>query len=139
MQLICSCCGGYAPAKKQWPNQDTGYGICARCFTRVVEHEKNVLGNEEALDYAIRCYGRAGEHHSLQAGKELHIFPSHNVEVGTGEPGYRWVQGYSQVSGPGVASQALTLSHWRAIAKRDGEKLIVHATEKEALAVFSMP
>lgn len=66
MTLICACCGGQAPARKQWFNQDKGYGICARCFTRVVKHERTVLGNPEAEASAIRSYGRAGEHHSLR-------------------------------------------------------------------------
>lgn len=66
MNLICACCGGNAPSKKQWWNQDTGYGICARCFKNVIEHEFSVLHNAEAIDYALKCYGKPGLHHSLE-------------------------------------------------------------------------
>lgn len=71
MILICACCGGEAPSRKQWFNQDTGYGICARCFTRDVEHEKNVLGNTDALKCALKCYGRPGVHHSVDETPSL--------------------------------------------------------------------
>lgn len=66
MQLICACCGGEAPSKKQWWNQDTGYGICARCFTRNVEHEKTRLHNENALADLCFAYGVPGIHHSTE-------------------------------------------------------------------------
>ena len=56
--LICACCGGNAPAYKQWFNQDTGYGVCARCFNEFIVPKE---GPEEA----IRCYGKPGIHHSL--------------------------------------------------------------------------
>lgn len=57
MNLICACCGGDAPAKHQWWNQDTGYGICPRCWLVVVEKE----GEEQAT----RSYGKYGEHHNM--------------------------------------------------------------------------
>lgn len=57
MKLICACCGGEALGKKQWHNQDTGYGVCPRCFALVVERE----GREQAINH----YGRPGVHHSL--------------------------------------------------------------------------
>lgn len=30
-QLTCACCGGDAGMFQQYWNQDTGYGICAKC------------------------------------------------------------------------------------------------------------
>lgn len=30
-QLTCSCCGGDSGLFQQYHNQDTGYGICAKC------------------------------------------------------------------------------------------------------------
>jgi len=66
MILQCACCGGNAPGK-QWPNQDKGYGICARCFQANIEHEIKVLGNDEALEQALRAYGNPGVHHSTES------------------------------------------------------------------------
>lgn len=62
----------------------------------------------------------------------IRIFPNGQVEVGNGKPGYDWVPGYSQKLDDGGVSQPLTLSHWRAIAKRDGAKLVKFDTEAEA-------
>lgn len=77
----CACCGGNAPAKKQWFNQDHSYGICAECFQNVVEHEVNLLGREEAFKQAVLSYGRPGVHHSLKTKptneKEKHNSRSH--------------------------------------------------------------
>ena len=50
MNLICACCGEKAPAKKQWWNRDTGYGICPACFQRVSARE----GREAALLEAVQ-------------------------------------------------------------------------------------
>lgn len=62
----------------------------------------------------------------------IRIFPNGEVEVGTGEPGYRWVPSYSQKLDDGCVSMQMTLRDWRAIAKRDGAKLIQFKTEAEA-------
>jgi len=35
IHLTCACCGGPAPALKQWWNRDTGYGLCGTCATRI--------------------------------------------------------------------------------------------------------
>lgn len=53
--LDCCCCGGDAPAYKQWWNRDTGYGCCPSCYDEAVERE--------GLDAAISHYGHAGIHH----------------------------------------------------------------------------
>ncbi len=63
MNLICACCGGIAPSKKQWWNRDTGCGVCANCFRSVIEHEFSTFKNAEAIDYALN--GKPGLHHSL--------------------------------------------------------------------------
>ncbi len=64
MQLICASCSGLAPAKKQWFNQDTGYGICPRCWSKVLGRELIVRGPIEGLTWALKCYGLPGKHHS---------------------------------------------------------------------------
>lgn len=35
--LRCACCGSDAGKWHQWPNQDTGYGICRRCVDWVTD------------------------------------------------------------------------------------------------------
>lgn len=57
MILICACCGAPAPARRQWYNRDTGYGVCARCFNQSVV--------KEGVEESIRLYGAPGIHHSL--------------------------------------------------------------------------
>ena len=32
--LLCSCCGGRTRGR-QWPNRDTGYGMCGDCITKL--------------------------------------------------------------------------------------------------------
>lgn len=59
MNLICAVCGGHAPSHKQWWNRDTGYGVCARCFTWVSEREGEAQARE--------CYGVPGVHHSIDS------------------------------------------------------------------------
>lgn len=61
MNLICCSCGNQAPARRQWWNRDTGYGICPSCFETWVKK----LGIEEA----IRCCGVPGIHHSIKQPK----------------------------------------------------------------------
>ncbi len=62
MHLICAECGEEAPAFHQWPNRDTGYGCCPRCFLRVEERE----GRGDA----IFLYGYPEIHHSLPLTRE---------------------------------------------------------------------
>lgn len=56
--LRCAVCDEPAPARKQWWNRDTGFGVCARCFADV---EKR-CGEDEAKD----LYGVRDLHHSLE-------------------------------------------------------------------------
>ena len=62
----------------------------------------------------------------------IRIFPNGQVEVGNGKPGYDWHPAWSQKHDDGSVSQPLILSEWRAIAKRDGAKLVKFASEKGA-------
>lgn len=64
--------------------------------------------------------------------KTLNLYINGQVEVGTGEPGYRWVQAYSYPTEGGGYSQPLPLKEWRAMAKRDGQRVVVHNSEAEA-------
>lgn len=61
----------------------------------------------------------------------LPLFPSHAVEVGTGGPGYRWVNGYA-AAGPAGISQPLTRRQWQQIARRDGCRCVFYASERLA-------
>lgn len=63
--------------------------------------------------------------------KTIHLFRNGQVERGTAnarnpQPGYRWHVAFSQAMPPNRASQPLTLNEWRAMAKRDGQKVKVH-------------
>jgi hypothetical protein len=57
MRLICACCGSEARARKQWHNQDTGYGLCSRCALWII--------GREGKDYVSSCYGKEGVHYFL--------------------------------------------------------------------------
>lgn len=68
--------------------------------------------------------------------KTRHIFPNGQAEVGTGAPGYRWVQAFSEVTPDGYTNPVPMKEH-RAMAKRDGFVLSLHkdeATARKALA-----
>lgn len=55
--LTCACCGGDAPANKQFWNQDTGYGLCPRCALEMTE--------QEGAQYMRDTYGIAEVHYTL--------------------------------------------------------------------------
>ncbi len=55
MTLDCTVCGQEAPSKKQWWNQDKGYGICLRCWRDAVRREGEAR--------ARWSYGVPGVHH----------------------------------------------------------------------------
>lgn len=60
-----------------------------------------------------------------------HIFRNGQTEVGTGEPGYRWVDAYSEVTADGYTNP-VPMKEQRAMARRDGYTLQLHKTEEEA-------
>lgn len=54
-RLKCACCGDDAGRYRQWPNQDTGWGICRRCV--------DYLMTKEYTDADIQhLYGVEGTH-----------------------------------------------------------------------------
>lgn len=57
--LFCACCGGWTKGR-QWPNQDTGYGLCVSC---VEWKEKRGTDAEEIR----RNYGIRGVHFDIPA------------------------------------------------------------------------
>jgi hypothetical protein len=59
--LVCAVCGGPAPARKQWWNRDTGFGVCPGCFVLVTE--------KQGLEEAVLCFGHPDVHHSLVDGR----------------------------------------------------------------------
>jgi hypothetical protein len=61
----------------------------------------------------------------------MHIFPNGEVERGNGKPGYDWHSAYSEVTADGY-TQPSTLAEWRAVAKRDGQRVKIHKTETDA-------
>lgn len=53
-ELRCSCCGGYAGRWRQWPNRDTGYGVCAPCIKWMRERiERGVQTDDLARNYGV--------------------------------------------------------------------------------------
>lgn len=67
MKLICGCCGQYAPAKKQWWNQDHGYGVCPKCYNEELARNVSLYGIQDGVAEAMKTYGKPGIHHSLEA------------------------------------------------------------------------
>lgn len=53
--LACACCGSAAPAKRQWFNQDTGYGLCPKCADWIT--------GKEGEEYTNHTYGKPGIHY----------------------------------------------------------------------------
>ena len=37
--LRCACCGNDAGKWHQWPNQDSGFGLCSRCADWIIERD----------------------------------------------------------------------------------------------------
>ena len=74
--------------------------------------------------------------------KTIHIFRTHDLEVGTARPGtkrqqrpgFRWVAGYAEALPNGATSQACRLHDFQGNAKDSGAKLKRHATEEQARA-----
>lgn len=64
MNLICAVCGGIAPARHQWYNRDTGYGVCPGCFEESIK--------KEGIEESIRLYGAPGIHHSIKPRPDEH-------------------------------------------------------------------
>lgn len=60
--LRCACCGSDAGRWKQWPNRDTGFGLCAPCAVWLRQPRGSQPGlTAEELE---RNYGRPGEHYA---------------------------------------------------------------------------
>lgn len=55
-RLTCACCGASVWGR-QWRERDYGYGVCRRCFARMV--------TRGGVSEAEELYGKAGVHHSL--------------------------------------------------------------------------
>lgn len=55
--LDCCCCGGFTIGR-QWWNQDTGFGLCAKCVTLC---RRGMASDEEMR----LTYGTRGEHYDL--------------------------------------------------------------------------
>lgn len=77
--LTCACCGGEAPALKQWYNQDTGLGLCSPCFTRI-------KAKGYSPDWLQDTYGVEGVHHSVNTEQDKLGQPRRNLstELSTG-------------------------------------------------------
>ena len=54
-RLTCACCGDDAGRWAQWWNQDTGFGICARCVAWIMGRE-----TEASAEEITRLYGIEG-------------------------------------------------------------------------------
>lgn len=55
----CSCCGGSAGSWRQWPNRDTGWGMCRTCIDWLVARDAHDGTPEMVRD----LYGIPGVHH----------------------------------------------------------------------------
>lgn len=55
--LYCACCGAHVKGR-QWPNQDTGYGLCGDCGDRIPQRHADYTPEEME-----RVYGRRGYHY----------------------------------------------------------------------------
>lgn len=58
IQKVCTCCGGFAGKSVQWPNQDTGTGLCASCVAWI--KGRNPHMTEEEFEFT---YGKEGVHY----------------------------------------------------------------------------
>jgi hypothetical protein len=56
-RMKCSCCGADAGRWEQWPNRDTGFGVCASCIDWLKQR-----GSTEAELQDL--YGRPGIHYA---------------------------------------------------------------------------
>jgi hypothetical protein len=50
--LTCCCCGASAPAKEQWWNRDTGYGLCGIC-AQMIQQRSDYDPEEFRLCYGV--------------------------------------------------------------------------------------
>lgn len=67
-ELTCTCCGGSAGRWQQWPNQDTGYGLCPHCRDWIWKRNQPSLPHSEF----IRTYGKPGvNYEAFPAGHEF--------------------------------------------------------------------
>ena len=66
-QKTCTCCGSDAGSWVQWPNQDTGYGICRKCVDWVMTRKP--FGRPDPLNAPLefcRTYGLPGQHYEAR-------------------------------------------------------------------------
>lgn len=64
----CCCCGAALhPRRPQWPNQDTGYGLCDECAAMILHLPGfRPLGRYAMpIDEFERCYGKDGRQYVL--------------------------------------------------------------------------
>lgn len=67
--LECSCCGGSAGKWEQFHNQDTGYGMCARCVDSIVARGPQYLEAHE-IDINRTC-GLPGVHREPASHEQI--------------------------------------------------------------------
>ena len=65
-RLTCACCGDYAGRWQQYHNQDTGFGLCARCVAWIKERNRfdDGGGDFEAT------YGKPGVNYAAPTQRE---------------------------------------------------------------------
>ena len=61
LNLRCACCGGSAPAAKQYFNQDRGYGLCVDCAEWIASKDQS-YGYGTVAEYIEFTYGKKGMH-----------------------------------------------------------------------------
>jgi hypothetical protein len=63
----CACCGEVAGEWVQWPNQDTGTGLCQRCVDWI--QGRGTYSDEEF----VQIYGQAGVHYPFPTRYEQNV------------------------------------------------------------------
>lgn len=69
-RLECSCCGGDAGRFAQWHNQDTGYGMCARCVDDIVARGPEYM-ERHCIDI-VATWGIPGVHRAPAQHETIH-------------------------------------------------------------------
>lgn len=114
--LRCACCGSDAGKWQQWPNQDTGFGLCARCADWIIE--RDLRKPEEWRTDMVRTYGQPGVHREAGPKYEaaadirdrvLTAYRKHVAEAGgPSQADFLLCIGRTVMDVPGIGTEAIT-------------------------------
>jgi len=64
--LTCACCGEETRGR-QWPNRDTGYGVCVACADRhAAKYGEGTPADGQRTDSVYSLYGVRGVHFDIK-------------------------------------------------------------------------